>query len=297
VKIHTLDLRFQGAKQAIASYLLEGPDGLVLIETGPGSTLAALRSGVAAHGFDEADVRHVLLTHIHLDHAGAAGWWATQGATVYVHHFGAPHLIDPSKLMASATRIYGERMDTLWGTMIPAPPDRVVALRDGDELAIAGLRLTAVETPGHARHHHLFRLGDVAFAGDIAGIRLPGCTFIDVPAPPPEFDREDWFESIRTVKEMHLERLFLTHYGEVSDVTAHLERVEVLVEEGTEWIRSRSEAGVEREDLVAEYEARTRARAAAEGVDGETMSRYELANPLYMSVDGILRYWKRRVTA
>src|SRR5690606_8936954 len=121
-----------GMSQVTAVYLLVGPDGPVLIETGPGSTLPAVRAALAAHGFAPADVRAVLLTHIHLDHAGAAGWWAQQGTPIYVHHVGAPHLIDPTKLLASATRIYGDNMGPLWGEMLAAPAERVTPLHDGD---------------------------------------------------------------------------------------------------------------------------------------------------------------------
>jgi len=131
VQIETIDLQYRGVSRVIASYLIVGPEGPVLVETGPGSTLETLLAGLNDHGVAPADIRHVFVTHIHLDHAGAAGWWAGQGATVYVHPFGAPHLIDPSKLIASATRIYKDEMETLWGEILPAPPDNVMAIQDG----------------------------------------------------------------------------------------------------------------------------------------------------------------------
>lgn len=294
MKIHTLDLNFQGLPNTIASYLVEGPDGPVLIETGPGSTLPNLLANLTRHGYTPADVGHVLVTHIHLDHAGAAGWLATQGATIYVHHFGARHLVDPGKLLASASRIYGDKMDSLWGEMVPAPAEQVVALYDGDQFEAGGLTFTALETPGHARHHHVFQVGSVGFAGDTAGIRLPESPFIDIPAPPPEFDREAWLVSLKRLRQIDFERIYPTHFGPVDDVADHLDRMALLVNEATEWIRAQLEAGLSRDQLVTAYENWTRERGSAAGVAAKTMKRYEMANPIYMSVDGIMRYWQKQ---
>jgi glyoxylase-like metal-dependent hydrolase (beta-lactamase superfamily II) len=188
MRIETLDLEFGGLAEVIAAFLVFGQEGPVLVETGPGSTLPHLLDRLAEHGVEPEEIRHVLVTHIHLDHAGAAGWWAQRGAHVYVHEVGAPHLIDPTKLLASAGRIYGDRMDSLWGETLPAPAERVVAVEDGAVIEAAGLRIGAISTPGHAWHHHVFRLDDVAFVGDAAGIRIGDRTWIDIPAPPPEFE-------------------------------------------------------------------------------------------------------------
>src|SRR5262245_24856094 len=151
--IHVLDLRFRGAPHGIAAFVVLGPDGTVLVETGPGSTLATLHAELARVGLQSSDIRDVLVTHIHLDHAGAAGWWAQHGARVHVHHIGAPHLIDPERLLASAGRIYGEAMGELWGQFLPAPAHKVFAHHDGDVILAGGLRFVAHDTPGHARHH------------------------------------------------------------------------------------------------------------------------------------------------
>jgi glyoxylase-like metal-dependent hydrolase (beta-lactamase superfamily II) len=235
-----------------------------------------------------------LVTHIHLDHAGAAGWWAAQGATVYVHHFGAQHLIDPGKLMASAGRIYGDKMDSLWGSMVPAPAERVVALYDNDQIEAAGLTFTALETAGHARHHHVFKLGQIGFAGDAAGIRLPGSTFIDLPAPPPEFDREAWLDTLQRLQAVGFEQLYPTHFGPIDEVAAHLTQFDQLVNDCTEWVRQKMAAGLSRDEMVMAYERWVWERGLAAGVDADTMALYEMANPLYMSVDGIRRYWQKR---
>ena len=194
--IHTLDLLFQNVPQAIAAYLVIGPEGPLLVETGPGSTLQNLKAQLGRHGLAPQDIGQVLVTHIHLDHAGAAGWWGQQGAQIYVHHVGAPHLIDPSRLLASAARIYGDQMDTLWGPMLPTPAEKVTAVYDGDIIQAGGLEFLALDTPGHARHHHVYRLGNLAFTGDAAGIQLPDSRLIDLPAPPPEFELEVWQQTI-----------------------------------------------------------------------------------------------------
>jgi glyoxylase-like metal-dependent hydrolase (beta-lactamase superfamily II) len=294
MRIHTLDLNFQGLPKTIASYLVEAPEGPILIETGPGSTLPALHAQLQHYGYSPDDIRHVLVTHIHLDHAGSAGWWAARGSTIYVHHFGARHLIDPSKLMASATRIYGDKMDTLWGAMVPAPADRVVALYDNDHFEVAGLAIIALETPGHARHHHVFQVDDIAFTGDAAGIRLPGTTFIDLPAPPPEFNREEWLSSLERLRRVNFKQIYPTHFGPVTDVAFHLNSMEGLVDSATEWIKQQIDRQLSRDQIVQAYETWVRQRGLAAGIDKDTMHLYETANPLYMSVDGIVRYWQKQ---
>src|SRR5215210_3184438 len=138
-RIVTLDLNFQGRPQAIASYLIRNGDALVLVESGPGSTRAGLEAGLGREGLSPRDVTHLLLTHIHLDHAGAAGWLARQGADVYVHPVGAPHMLNPEKLLASATRIYGDRMDTLWGEFLPVPQEKLRVIGDGQEIVLGAL--------------------------------------------------------------------------------------------------------------------------------------------------------------
>lgn len=292
--IHTLDLHFQDTAETIAAYLVEGPDGLVLIETGPGSTLPALQAQLHQHGVQPADIHRVIVTHIHFDHAGAAGWWAQQGATIYVHHFGAGHLINPEKLMASATRIYGDQMDSLWGQLLPAPAEKVVPLFDGDTIEAGGLAFTAVETPGHARHHHVIRLGNVAFTGDAGGMKLGQRPLLDIPAPPPEFDLEAWQLSLDKLLGMGLERIYPTHFGAVENVTEHLLAIKKLVDESAQFVQEKMAAGVERDELIAQYTAWNHGRAYAAGLSDESIRKYEIANPLYMSVDGMMRYWQKK---
>ena len=294
-EIHPLDLRFQDSPEAIAAFLVLGPDAPVLIETGPGSTLPTLQSELVRFGLAPADIRDVLVTHIHLDHAGAAGWWAGQGARIHVHHVGAPHLIDPSKLLSSALRIYGDQMDSLWGEFLPTPADRIIALRDGDTIEAGGLKFIAFDTPGHARHHILFRLDDAAFTGDLAGIRLNGRSHLRLPTPPPEFDRDEWLASLKRVRAEKFTRLYLTHFGPVNDVEAHWQNVESLVVDWSDFIRAEMAKGCERDKIVARFAERENARLAADGLPAADRALYASVGPFGMSADGMIRYWKKRL--
>jgi len=294
VQIETIDLQYRGVSRVIASYLIVGPEGPVLVETGPGSTLETLLAGLNDHGVAPADIRHVFVTHIHLDHAGAAGWWAGQGATVYVHPFGAPHLIDPSKLIASATRIYKDEMETLWGEILPAPPDKVVAIQDGQVIEASGLSFTAIETPGHARHHHVYQVGDVVFTGDAAGIRFPDSPWIDVPAPPPEFDLETWRDTIEKIRHLGAATLYPTHYGATSEVAVQLDGLRIALEESVEFVGSMMDEGLDRNHMVERYTQRLQDRVDQVEVTGNLAQAMEFANPKAMSVDGISRYLRKR---
>ncbi len=294
MKIQTIDLNFQNVPHAIAAYLVTGPEGPVLVETGPGSTLPALLEGLATAGYAPQDIKHVLVTHIHFDHAGAAGWWAQQGARIYVHYFGAPHLIDPSKLIASATRIYGNKMNTLWGKILPAPAENVTIIHDNDTINAGGLTFTALETPGHARHHHVFRLGTVAFTGDAAGIKIPDSPMVGLPAPPPEFEREVWQETIQRLREVDVDTIYPTHFGPTPQTDAHWDKLGQLINDSTEFVRAQMEAGLDRDAIVAAYLDWNRERAAAAGLSEALIQTYLTANPLAMSVDGIMRYWRKR---
>jgi glyoxylase-like metal-dependent hydrolase (beta-lactamase superfamily II) len=294
MNIHPLDLNYQNIPRATAAYLVSAPGGPVLVETGPASTLDTLKARLAEHGHTPADVRHVLVTHIHLDHAGAAGWWAQQGAQVYVHHVGARHLVDPSRLLASARRIYGEAMDQLWGQTLPAPAEQVRALHDGDVVQANGLTFTALDTPGHARHHLVFLLGQVAFTGDAAGVRMPGSDFISIPAVPPEFDLQTWQETVTRLLDLNLSALYPTHYGLIENVREHLQALSALLDEAAQFVRTRMQAGLERDALVEQYTAWQHQRAQSHGFAQRDLQRLETANPTFMSADGLMRYWHKR---
>lgn len=293
--IHVLDLNFQGAAEAVAAFLVRGPAGPVLVECGPGSTLPALQAALAAYGLTPGDIRDVLITHIHLDHGGAAGWWARQGARIHVHPFGAPHLIDPSKLLQSAARIYGDQMQTLWGEYLASPAAQVHEVRDGEVVEAGGLRFTAHDTPGHARHHLVYQLGEVAFTGDLAGIRLSARPHTRIPSPPPEFDCEAWLASIARMRALGLKRLYLTHFGAVEEVDAHWAHTAQLVAASAEWAREVLAAGLDREASLAQFRAREEQRMASDGLTGFDLVRYASIGPVGMSLDGLMRYWKRKL--
>lgn len=293
-RIEPVDLRFQGHPGLIASYLVFGPEGHALVESGPGSTLPALLDGLARHGLGPADIDTVFLTHIHLDHAGAAGWWARQGARVCVHERGAAHLIDPGKLIKSARRIYGALMDTLWAEILPAPEERVLAAAGGDVVAAVGLDFRAIDTPGHAGHHHAWRVGDVAFVGDVMGIRGGAIGWLDLPAPPPEFDRELWQASLETLRREDLAAIYRTHFGPRTDVAEELDRLAELIDCSAERVRAMLDEGLERDAMIARYGEWMEARARREGFDPAAAAGKENLNPRDMSVDGIARYWRKK---
>lgn len=293
-EIHVLDLNFHGTPEATAVYLVIAPEGPILIETGPGSTLNHLLEQICRHGIQPEEIKHLLVTHIHLDHAGAAGWWAQHGTQVYVHSFGAQHLIRPEKLMASAKRIYGDMMETLWGEMLPAPAEKVTEVFDNDCLEIAGLTIKALETPGHARHHHVFEIGDVAFTGDAAAIRLPRLGIADLPAPPPEFDLETWEATLDRLLARNYRQIYPTHFGLVEAVSDHLQEVKGLVRKAAVFIQNQMDAGRTRGEIVTAYQEWFAVRAREAGLSEDAIAQYAAANPLYMSVDGIMRYWNKR---
>lgn len=292
-RIHTLDLRWQNQPQLIAAYLIECGKELALIETGPGSTLPALLDGIRAVGCSPDAVKHVFVTHIHLDHAGAAGWWAQQGATVFAHPKAVPHLVDPSKLMDSAKRIYADRMDSLWGDMLPAPSDRVVTLTDGQSVKVGPVTFTAIDTPGHARHHHAYACEGVCFTGDVAGMKLPHCDYLSVTAAPPQFDPVAYGDSLHRLHEAGFSKLCLTHFGEVADVSGHLSRYAMRVEQVHECVENLLSEGLRGDALRTAYGEAERTVAREAGVSEADWRLYEGANSTAMCADGIALFCEK----
>ncbi len=300
--VHLIDLNYLDIPGAIGAWVIDAPDGPVIIECGPHSCHDRLVAGLADLGHAPADVKHVVVTHIHLDHAGAAGWWAREGAHIHVHEFGARHLIDPAKLIASATRIYGDEMDRLWGEILAAPEDRVHEVRDNDVLRINGIELTALETPGHARHHHAFRYGNVCFTGDAAAMitpELPGVPggFIALPTPPPEYDLEAWLASIERLRAHDFEAINLTHFGTIDAPAAHFDRLATTLRDHAQFIRERFEAGDAEDAIVDAYRAWYQSQADAAGVDQRTFGRFVSKHVVAMNVSGVVRYLKKRAEA
>jgi len=289
--IHILDLHDR-APRVIASFVLETKEGPVLFETGPESRFSVLLDGLNALGYAAPDVKHVFVTHIHLDHAGAAWRMAERGATIYVHPKGAPHLVDPSRLWASASRIYGEQMETLWGQMGHVPEGQIEVVQDGQVIQIGEVRIQALETPGHAYHHHAYLIGDVLMGGDVTGVKI-GRGPVLPPCPPPEIHIELWRESLARLRQLNLRQIYLTHFGLVEDVGPHLDALEVRLLEWADWIKQKLKSGLTREQMVLEFEAHVAATLRAAGLSQEEVQEYELADPSWMSVDGLVRYWNK----
>ena len=292
-RVITLDLNFQGRPHAIAAFLVRQGDAVVLIESGPGSTLPALEAGLAKEGLSPADVTHVLLTHIHLDHAGAAGWLAMQGAEIFVHEIGAPHMLNPEKLIASATRIYADRMETLWGEFLPVPEHQLKVPNDAEEIVIGELRFLPIHTPGHAEHHFSYLFEDIVFCGDVGGVRIPGYPYLRVPMPPPELHLERWHESIARLRKEKFSRIAPTHFGIFEDVGWHLNEMEKGLSSAERWMEQALPSEPPIDELRQSFTEWMMAEGQKIGLDEEVIKAYELANPLGMSADGILRYWKK----
>lgn len=292
--IHTLDLHYQNTPETIASYLIIGPEAPILIETGPASTLDALKASLATHNVTLADIEHVLVTHIHLDHSGAAGWLARQGANIFVHHVGARHLIDPTKLLASASRIYLEKMASLWGKTVAAPADRVTAVEDNATLSIGGLSFKTHDTPGHAWHHMAYQLDDVLFAGDALGNRLGARPYTVLPAPPPEFKLDVWLSSLAKIRAVKAALAYPTHFGPFSDVDEHIDQFGHLLNEAAHFVLEQMKTGQTRDQIVDAYGEWDINRGKALDIGEKDLQKYVVSNPIHMSVDGIMRYWTRK---
>ena len=292
-----LDLNFYGVKGVIASVILHGPGGAAIIDPGPSSTLPALRAGLDRAGIALADVRAILLTHIHLDHAGATGTLVRENPAlrVYVHEKGAPHLVDPAKLIASATRLWGDEMDRLWGEMRPVPAETLVILRGGERLAAGGRDLDVAYTPGHASHHVSYFSADtgIAFVGDTAGVRLQAGRFIMPPTPPPDIDLEAWHNSFARISAWRPETLFITHFGPYAPVAAHLTEMADRLELTSGLVKTslaRPGTDEEREAWFADEIRRELRRRMTES----EAQAYEVAGRFDLSWRGLARYWKKR---
>lgn len=295
--IQTLDLNFRGQTGAIAAYLIPHAHGAVLIECGPASTLAALQAGLRAYNLDLSDVTDVLLTHIHLDHAGAAGWLARRGARIHVHPVGAPHLLNPEKLLASAERIYGDQMAELWGEFLAVPAEQLSVVEDNQVIEIEGLRFTALDTPGHAYHHHVYLFQDVCFSGDIGGVRIGGVRHLRMPMPPPEFHLELWRASLQRLQTAYtlgdFKRIAPTHFGIYNDPDWHLKAAQQALDEAEYWMLRVMPQNPPMEELKELFVAWARERSLRYGVSPQLLDPLEAANPSWMSAYGIQRYWRK----
>ena len=291
--VHVLDTEHLGRPGIIAATALETNDGIALFDTGPESTFENISAAMAAAGFAPNDVRHVFLSHIHLDHAGAAWRFAELGATVHVHPRGVRHLIDPSRLMDSARRIFGDEMDRLWGEMRPVAQDKLRVTDDGAAVRAGQFEVHSIATPGHASHHNIYHWDNHLFGGDVAGVRLDNGPPIP-PFVPPELHIESWLESIRRLRSLGAARLYLPHFGLVEeDLTGHFDALEERVQRWADWFRDKLRKGRAESELIPEF-ARYEARDILDsGAAAERLADYEQADPSFMAVTAAVRYWQK----
>ncbi len=291
-----IDLHFRGSDRVIATAVLSGPDGVTLIDPGPTSCLPALEAGLRQRGLTLRDVRSLLITHIHLDHAGAVGTIVERvpSIRVHVHERGAPHLIDPAKLLASATRLYGDQMDALWGAFLPVPAVNVNALQGGERVATAGTNLRVAYTPGHAKHHvsYLDETTGVAYVGDTGGIRVSG-DYLIAPTPPPDIDLAAWRDSLNVIEAWQPVSLFLTHFGHVSGAKAHLARFRDTLTAQAEAVRHSLGAGQTDEERTRVFVAQMRGEVRKAMPEHEARAT-ELAAPFDQLWQGLARYWHKQ---
>lgn len=290
-----IDLRFRGSDRVIATAVLSGPDGVTLVDPGPTSCLPALEDGLRQRGLTLRDVRALLLTHIHLDHAGAAGTIVERvpSIRVHVHERGAPHMIEPAKLLASATRLYGDQMDTLWGAFLPVPAANVNVLQGGERIAVAGTTLQVAYTPGHAKHHvsYLDETTGTAYVGDTGGIRVNG-DFLLAPTPPPDIDLAAWHQSLDAIEAWQPVSLFLTHFGAVTNPKAHLARFRETLAWQAEAVRASLKAGNTDEERIRAFVEQVR-RDARKTLPEHEAQATELAAPFDQLWQGLARYWSK----
>lgn len=291
---HTIDLHFQNLDHAIAAFLIESEEGPILIESGPYSTFPILEKGITEIGYQVSDVQHVLLTHIHFDHAGAAWAFAKAGAKIYLHPFGAPHMQSPEKLVTSATMIYGDQMDTLWGKMENIPERQLVQVEHDQVLEIGGKKIKALHTPGHAKHHIAWKIDTTIFTGDVAGVKIGNGPVVP-PCPPPDINLEDWFNSMKVVLDEEPEQLVLTHFGEVKNPGAHFAALHECIFDWSEFIKDAWKSGMTNEEITPIFMKYVTDKFRQQGLSEKAINQYEAANPSWMSVAGLVRYWKKKL--
>ena len=272
-----IDLLHAGAARTVGAYLLDTSEGLSLFDCGPSSCIPALKDGLAERGVELGDLRNLLLSHIHLDHAGAAGSLVREhpGLQVWVSEVGAPHLVDPSRLERSARRLYGDSFDELWGELAPVPEENV-HIAEG---RAAGLEV--FPAPGHASHHVCYFDGTTLYAGDAAGVRILPSRSVLPPTPPPDVDVEAWYRTLEQIEHRAPERLALIHFGLVEDVSRHLAELRRRLDT---WSK-RVEEGANETDFVA---------AARADLPAEEADAYDRAMPFWQSYAGLRRYWDTR---
>jgi glyoxylase-like metal-dependent hydrolase (beta-lactamase superfamily II) len=297
--IECLDTGFQGQPGLVACGLLPGSNGIALVDPGPTSSLAGLQAELGRLHLSLADVRAILVTHVHLDHSGAVGVIVRQqpAVQVYVHELGAPHVVNPGRLLRSAREIYGDTMESLWGEVAPVPSSNVRHLAGSERLEIVGRTVKVAYTPGHAMHHasYLDSLTGTAFTGDVGGIRIGRVRLVVAPTPPPDIDIELWESSVDRIRAWEPRRLFLTHFGLVDEPGPHLDELVARLRRIAELVRESVALDGHDADRLAWFRRAVGADlrlhlSEADAADVEREAMFD------SSWRGLARYWRRRNT-
>jgi glyoxylase-like metal-dependent hydrolase (beta-lactamase superfamily II) len=279
--LEPIDLRFGGRERVIGVYLLETDDGPALFDCGPSTCFEHLKEGLREKGLALTDLRHLLLSHIHLDHAGAAGVLVREhpGLRIHVSELGAPHLVEPSRLEASARRLYGDAFDAMWGELAPVPERNVEIV--GDEV----LGFECFPSPGHARHHVCYVDRDgTLYAGDAAGVRIQPARFVMPPTPPPEIDLEAWEATLDEIERREPRRLALIHFGVVTEPHPHLQTLRRRLRDWASLVKR----GASEQEFVAAL------RGELTAAEPELAAAYQGAITFELCYAGLKRYWDKR---
>jgi glyoxylase-like metal-dependent hydrolase (beta-lactamase superfamily II) len=291
-----IDLNFLGRPGIIATAILQSSAGVALVDPGPATTLVDLKRQLISKGLRLEEIHHLLLTHIHLDHAGGVGALLREcpNAMVLVHERGAAHMIEPSRLLASATRLYGTDMDRLWGQMVPVPADRVQALAGGERILVAGRELEVAYTPGHASHHVCYfdRGSRIAFVGDTAGIRRGN--YVMPPLPPPDIDLEAWRASADRILAWDPDTLFLTHFGPFHGPRPHFQELFARIADWSARVRRLLADTSLTDDQRQERFVEDVLQAMRRAVGDREADQYGRAGRLDYSWQGLARYWRKK---
>ena len=298
--ISYIDLNFSETPKGIGTGVYAASGGVTLIDPGPGSCFETLRRSLAQDGISLADVRSVLLTHIHLDHAGVSGQLVRENPaiTVFVHERGAPHVVDPSKLINSANQLWGvEGVAKLWGPVLPVPESNLRILRGAERIDTAAGAFDVQYTPGHAWHHVSYFDGasGIAWVGDTGGLRFTPTLFTLAPTPPPDIDLEAWLASLTKIRSWKPQTLFVTHFGVYGDAAAHLDCFESSLKETAEAARRILESETSDEAKYLAFCAWTEAYTRR-FVDPAEITPLETVGPLEFSWRGLARYWRKRTS-
>ncbi|MBI3943172.1 MAG: MBL fold metallo-hydrolase [Chloroflexi bacterium] len=295
--ITLIDDQFLGHSGLIGTYIL-WDDQPALVDPGPTSSLPNLLAGLTAQGLAPDDLSAILLTHIHLDHASATGTLVRRypHLRVYVHARGAPHMIDPERLIRSATRLYGDAMDRLWGEILPVPQDHVTALHGGEILQLGKRKVRVYDTPGHAMHHvsYFDEISQAVFVGDTTGVCLPGTGYVRPATPPPDIDLQGWQSSLDTLEALEPAMFLITHFGPVFAPEAHLEIFRSRLLAWAEVVRQGLESGA---DEGAQIDTLSRLAAAELGEKNASLwgAGYQQVTPIEQSWQGLARYWRKQL--